>query len=60
MLEDYLCTKTRDIPKDLAIAHACCPPAPPKHASTCLEVSYPLAYIELLFLDINFIKYFVT
>lgn len=29
------------------MAQACCPPAPPKHASTCLEVSYPFAYMKL-------------
>ena len=42
--KDYLWMKTVDIPSDLAIAHACWPPAPPKQASTCREVSYPFAY----------------
>lgn len=29
------------MPSARAMAHACCPPAPPKHASTCAEASYP-------------------
>jgi len=40
--------KTVDIPKDLAIEHACWPPAPPKHASTCRAVSCPLASVRAL------------
>lgn len=39
----YLCIKTVFIPRARAIAQACWPPAPPKHASTCWEVSWPLA-----------------
>lgn len=35
----YLCTNTVVIPRDLAMAQACCPPAPPKHANACLAVS---------------------
>lgn len=40
--------KTVGIPKDLAIEHACCPPAPPKHASTWRAVSWPLASVSAL------------
>lgn len=40
--------KTVDIPKDLAIEHACWPPAPPKQASTCRAVSCPLASVKAL------------
>lgn len=39
----YLCINTVFIPKARAIAQACWPPAPPKHASTCWDVSWPLA-----------------
>lgn len=40
--------KTVDMPSDLAMEQACWPPAPPKHASTCLEVSCPLAWVSAL------------
>lgn len=36
------------MPKALAIAHACCPPAPPKHANTCFDVSNPRASVKTL------------
>lgn len=39
----YLCMKTVFMPRLRAMAQACCPPAPPKHANTCREVSWPLA-----------------
>lgn len=39
----YLCMKTVFIPRARAIAQACWPPAPPKHANTCWDVSWPLA-----------------
>lgn len=39
---------TVDIPKLLAIAQACCPPAPPKQAIACRAVSYPLAWVRAL------------
>lgn len=42
-IETYLCIKTIFMPKALAMAQACWPPAPPKHASTCSDVSWPLA-----------------
>jgi hypothetical protein len=35
----YLCTKMVFMPSEVAMAHACCPPAPPKHASTCAAAS---------------------
>ena len=35
------CTKMVRIPRARAIAQACCPPAPPKEASTCCDTSYP-------------------
>ena len=37
-----LCTKTVRMPRDRAMAHACCGPAPPKAARTCGAVSKPL------------------
>ena len=37
-----LCTKTVRMPRDRAMAHACCGPAPPKAARTCDAVSKPL------------------
>lgn len=40
----YLWMKTRLMPRARAMAHACCPPAPPKHASTCRAVSWPRAW----------------
>ena len=43
-MHSYLWMKTVDIPRVLAMAQACCPPAPPKHARTCLAVSYPLPW----------------
>ena len=42
-LRPYLCMKTLFMPRALAMAQACCPPAPPKHARTCWDVSWPLA-----------------
>jgi hypothetical protein len=42
----YRCTKTVCIPSCLAIAHACCPPAPPKQASTCWLASKPRACVN--------------
>ena len=40
--------KTVDMPSDRAMEHACCPPAPPKHASTCRAVSWPRAWVRAL------------
>lgn len=45
-IQTYLCMKTVFMPKALAMAQACWPPAPPKHASTCSDVSCPLACWE--------------
>ena len=42
----YLCMKTVPIPSERAIAQACWPPAPPKHARTCRDVSYPFACVQ--------------
>ena len=38
---EYRCTKIVRMPRDRAIAQACCPPAPPKEARTCCETSKP-------------------
>lgn len=43
-LVNYRGMKMVRMPSASAMAHACCPPAPPKHASTCAAVSYPRAY----------------
>lgn len=45
-IQTYLCMKTVFMPKALAMAQACWPPAPPKHANTCSDVSCPLACWE--------------
>lgn len=37
----WMCTVS--MPRARAMAHACCPPAPPKQASTWAEGSWPLA-----------------
>lgn len=34
------------MPSARAMAQACCPPAPPKQASTWCEVSWPLAWVR--------------
>ena len=38
----HRCMNTVFMPRVRAIAQACCPPAPPKHAKTCWRVSWPL------------------
>ncbi len=42
----HLCTKMVFMPSALASAHACCPPAPPKHASTCVDASKPFICVR--------------
>ena len=48
LFRTHLWIKIFDIPREAAIAHACCPPAPPKVAKTCFAVSYPLACVRAL------------
>lgn len=49
LYHSYLCIKTVLMPRARAIAQACWPPAPPKQANTCWEVSWPLAWKDSWF-----------
>ena len=47
-MPEYLWMKMVFMPRERAIAQACCPPAPPKHASACAATSYPFIWVRAL------------
>jgi hypothetical protein len=44
----HLCTKMVLMPREVAMAQACCAPAPPKQASTWAAASYPFIWVSAL------------